>query len=176
MKKQKERPGIILYFDMAAPLKHLEYEDKGRILDAMLEYGQYGVVPELDGVLPIVWDCIKPKLDADAKRYRKEVIRNTHASYCGREKKAGRIPLDFEEWCDREGVDMTTWDRVESCDVTGNLKEEENNKENISNSISNKNGKTTNNVKVEGKTGMVLFAENEEAMRKRKIAMLENYQ
>ena len=175
MKKQKERPGIILYFDMAAPLKHLENEDKGRILNAMLEYGQYGVVPELDGVLPIVWDCIKPKLDADALRYKKVVIRNTHSSYCAKEKKAGHIPLDFEEWCDREGVDMTTWDRMESCDATGNLKKEKN-KENISNSISNENGKSSNNVKVEGKTGGVLFAENEEAMRKRKIAMLENYQ
>ncbi len=113
-----ERPGIILYFDMVAPLKRLGYEDKGRLLEAMLEYGQFGVVPELDGVLPFIWDCIQPKLDADAKRYRKTVFQKTHASYCAKEKKAGRVPVDFDEWCESEGIDTTKWIHVEPCDTT----------------------------------------------------------
>ena len=112
-----ERPGIILYFDMVAPLKRLGYEDKGKLLEAMLEYGQYGVVPELDGVLPFIWDCIQPKLDADAKRYRKTVFQKTHASYCAKEKKAGRTSMDFDDWCEKEGIDTSEWNRVEPCDT-----------------------------------------------------------
>ena len=112
-----ERPGIILYFDMVAPLKRLGYEDKGKLLEAMLEYGQYGVVPELDGVLPFIWDCIQPKLDADAKRYRKTVFQKTYSSYCAKEKKAGRVPMDFDDWCEKEGIDTTEWNRVEPCDT-----------------------------------------------------------
>ena len=112
-----ERPGIILYFDMVAPLKRLGYEDKGKLLEAILEYGQYGVVPELDGVLPFIWDCIQPKLDADAKRYRKTVFQKTYSSYCAKEKKAGRVPMDFDDWCEKEGIDTTEWNRVEPYDA-----------------------------------------------------------
>ena len=112
-----ERPGIILYFDMATPLKRLGYEDKGKLLEAMLEYGQHGVIPEFDGVLPFIWDCIQPKLDADAKRYRKTVFQKTHASYCAKEKKAGRIPMDFDDWCEKEGIDTTEWNHVKPCDA-----------------------------------------------------------
>ena len=55
-----ERPGIMVYFDMAEPLKVLGHEEKGRLLDAMLDYGQFGVVPEFDGVLTVVWGFIRP--------------------------------------------------------------------------------------------------------------------
>ena len=144
-----DRPGIILYFDMVAPLKRLGYEEKGKLLEAMLEYGQFGVVPELDGVLPFIWDCIQPKLDADAKRYRKTVFQKTHASYCSKEKRAGRVPIDFEEWCEREGIDITTWNHVTPCDATRHPTEtiNTNTKSNIS--IDGKLN-TTANVEIEG--------------------------
>lgn len=111
-----ERPGIMLYFDMAEPLKGLGYEEKGRLLEAILDYGQFGVDPKFDGFLTIAWGFIRPKLDADAMRYRKTVVQKTHASYCAKEKKAGRTPLDFEEWCVKERID-TEWNHVVSCDT-----------------------------------------------------------
>lgn len=106
-----ERPGIMFYFDMAEPLKGLSYEEKGRLLEAVLDYGQYGVVPEFEGVLSIVWGFVRPKLDADAKRYRKTVVKNTYSSYCAKEKKAGRTPIDLNEWLEQEGID-TEWNRT----------------------------------------------------------------
>ena len=144
-----ERPGIILYFDMVAPLKRLGYEDKGKLLEAILEYGQYGVVPELDGVLPFIWDCIQPKLDADAKRYRKTVFQKTHASYCAKEKKAGRTPIDFDDWCEKEGIDTSEWNRVESCD-TMRCPTEKGNTNTTSKSNTNIDGKSISMGEVDG--------------------------
>ena len=112
-----ERPGIMLYFDMAEPLKVLENEEKGRLLDAMLDYGQFGVIPEFDGYLTVAWGFIRPKLDADAKSYRKKVVKNTYSSYCAKEKKNDNTPLDFEEWCARERIDTTEWTQAVSTDT-----------------------------------------------------------
>lgn len=105
------QPGIMLYFDMAEPLKELGYEDKGRILEAALEYGQFGTVPDFDGILKVVWGFIRPRLDKDAKAYRKKVVKNTFSSYCAQEKKAGRTPLDLQVWLEHEGID-SEWNRT----------------------------------------------------------------
>lgn len=56
------RPGIMLYFDILEPLKVLPDADKGRLFVAILEYGQFGVVPEFEGMLAMAWGFIKPKL------------------------------------------------------------------------------------------------------------------
>lgn len=99
------QPGVMLYFDMMEPLKVLGYEDKGRLLEGIFEYGKYGVVPEFDGLLTVAWGFIRPKLDHDAKRYRERVVKNTYSSYCSKEKKEGRPCLEFEEWCAHKGID-----------------------------------------------------------------------
>lgn len=113
-----ERPGIMLYFDMAEPIKGLGYEEKGRLLEAMLDYGQFGVIPEFDGYLTIAWGFIRPKLDADAKRYRQKVVKNTYSSFCAKEKKNGNnSPMDFEEWCAKEGIDTTEWTQAVPTDT-----------------------------------------------------------
>lgn len=92
------RPGVMLYFDLVDPIKRLSYEDQGKLFQAILEYGQYGVLPEFDGVLAIAWDFIKPGLDRDAKKYSDRVLKNSHNSYCAKCKREGMEPLDFEEW------------------------------------------------------------------------------
>lgn len=109
-----ERPGIMVYFDMAEPLKVLGYEEKGRLLEAMLDYGQFGVIPEFEGYLLFAWGFIRPKLDADARSYRKKVVRNTYSSYCARCKDSDTKPERFEEWCERRGIDTTEWIQVAS--------------------------------------------------------------
>ena len=53
----------MVYFDLLPPLRVLSYEDKGRLIEAMLEYGQNGVVPEFDGMLALAWGFVKPKSD-----------------------------------------------------------------------------------------------------------------
>lgn len=98
-----ERPGIMLYFDMAEPVKGLSYEERGQLLEAMLDYGQFGAVQEFNGLLAFAWGFIRPKLDADAKSYRKKVVKNTHSSYCAKEKKA-----EIHLWILRSGAHRNT--------------------------------------------------------------------
>ena len=100
-----EQPGVMIYFELAEPLKGLSYEEKGKLLEAILDYGQYGVVPEFDGLLRIVWGFIRPKIDVDASKYRKKVVKNTYSSYCAKESKANRTAMNFEEWLEYMGMD-----------------------------------------------------------------------
>ncbi len=71
--KQKNRPGVMIYFETKNCIKRLDLEEKGRLFDAILEYGESNVDPcfleEDDLSLCIVWDVIKPKIDEDKRRY-----------------------------------------------------------------------------------------------------------
>lgn len=100
-----EQPGVMIYFDIAEPLKGLSYEEKGRLLEAILDYGQFGRGPEFDGLLMVVWGFIRPKLDIDASKYRKRVVKNTYSSYCAKESKANKTAMNFEEWLEYMGMD-----------------------------------------------------------------------
>ena len=60
-----KRPGVMLYFDLRPSLKLLSTEDRGRLFDAILDYAELGVVPELDGMLAMAWEFIRPRIDKD---------------------------------------------------------------------------------------------------------------
>lgn len=92
------RPGIMLYFDILGPIRLLPDSDKGRLLVAMLEYGQSGMVPEFDGALALAWEFVKPKIDKDSEEYRKTVLKRQFATVCRDRKKNGEPDITFEEW------------------------------------------------------------------------------
>lgn len=100
-----EKPGVILYYDMYHPLRPLSYEEKGRLLEAVMEYAEFGVLPELEGLLEMAWGFLRPRLDLDAKKYRMKVAKAAYSSYCGVAKREGLVPLDLEAWKVREGID-----------------------------------------------------------------------
>ena len=75
------KPGVMIYFTMR-PSRKLPMEDRLRLYDAMLDYGETGVVPELEGPLALLWDYFQPQLELDNARY--ESIRAKRA-------KAGRL-------------------------------------------------------------------------------------
>lgn len=66
---EKERPGVMLYFDVRPCLKRLSLEEKGRLFEGILDYAEYSVIPELEGMLGVAWDFIQPRIDRDAERY-----------------------------------------------------------------------------------------------------------
>ena len=76
-----KKPGVMIYFTMR-PSRKLPMEDRLRLYDAMLDYGETGVVPELEGPLAVLWDYFQPQLELDNARY--ESIRAKRA-------KAGRL-------------------------------------------------------------------------------------
>ena len=92
------RPGIMLYFDILEPIKVLPDADKGRLLVAMLEYGQTGIVPEFEGMLALAWGFVKPKIDKDSAEYNKTVLKRQYATFCRDRKRKGEPDITFEEW------------------------------------------------------------------------------
>ena len=92
------RPGIMLYFDILEPIKVLPDVDKGRLLVAMLEYGQSGTVPEFEGMLALAWGFVKPKIDKDSEEYNRTVLKRQYATFCRDRKKKGEPEISFEEW------------------------------------------------------------------------------
>lgn len=92
------RPGIMLYFDILEPIRVLPDADKGRLLVAMLEYGQSGILPEFDGMLALAWGFIKPKIDKDESEYNMSVLRRQYATVCRERKKKGEPEITFDEW------------------------------------------------------------------------------
>lgn len=108
------RPGIMLYFDIRQPLKVLPDADKGRLFDAILEYGEHGTVPEFDGMLAMAWGFIQPKLDRDAVEYAHTVSKRQYAAFCRELKKKGGAEISFEEWSALSDEDRK---RMVSCDA-----------------------------------------------------------
>ena len=94
------RPGIMLYFDILEPIRALPDADKGRLLVAMLEYGQSGTLPQFDGELglTLAWGFVKPKIDKDSEEYNKTVLKRQYATFCRDRKRKGEPEISFEEW------------------------------------------------------------------------------
>ena len=73
----KKRPGIMLYFETIRNCtKRLDFEEKGRLFDAILAYGEDGTLPDFseeeDLSLCIAWDVIRPQIDNDNLRYQEK--------------------------------------------------------------------------------------------------------
>ena len=92
------RPGIMLYFDILEPIRVLPDADKGRLLVAMLEYGQSGILPEVDGMLALAWGFVKPKIDKDSEEYNKTILKRQYATFCRDRKRKGEPDISYEEW------------------------------------------------------------------------------
>ena len=94
------RPGIMLYFDILEPIRALPDSDKGRLLVAMLEYGQSGKVPQFNGELglTLAWGFVKPKIDKDEAEYNMSVLRRQYATTCRDRKRKGEPEITFDEW------------------------------------------------------------------------------
>lgn len=117
------RPGIMLYFDILEPLKALSDADKGQLFVAILEYGQFGVVPEFEGMLAIAWGFIKPKLDRDGVAYENTTAQRKYAAFCKKLKARGVEKVEFEEWMilsdtERERLLTTVTERNPTTTVT----------------------------------------------------------
>ena len=108
------RPGIMLYFDILEPIRVLPDSDKGRLLVAMLEYGQDGIVPDFDGMLALAWGFVKPKIDRDKESYDKQIQQKQYASFAREIKKRELPHVSFEDWKALSDIER---DRLISADI-----------------------------------------------------------
>ena len=99
MAKQKERPGVMLYFDALRPaISRLDEAQCGALLRSVLDYAQYGVVPELDPMTGLAFDMLVPKIDRDAERYEESREQRLYAVYVREMKKNGEQALSLADW------------------------------------------------------------------------------
>ena len=92
------RPGIMIYFEVRKPLSWLPDADKGRLFDAILEYGETGAEPGFDGMLAMAWSFIQPKIDRDQEEYDKTVLKRQYAAFCKKLKGRG-MDITYDDWC-----------------------------------------------------------------------------
>lgn len=102
------RPGIMLYFEILEPIRVLPDADKGRLLVAMLEYGQSGMLPDFDGMLALAWGFVKPKIDKDEEEYKNSILRRQYATTCRERKKKGEPEISFDEWMRLNGYQRSS--------------------------------------------------------------------
>ena len=97
--KSKERPGVMLYFDAVRPaISRLDETQCGVLLRAVVDYAQYGVVPELDAMTGLAFDMLVPKIDRDAERYEESREQRQYAVYTREKKRSGEPVMSIGEW------------------------------------------------------------------------------
>lgn len=92
------KPGVMFYFDVRPCIKRLSLEEKGQLFEAILDYGEFGTEPELDGAVGVAWDFLLPKLDRDDDRYGRQVEQRQYAVFVREVKKHGGTPPPIDEW------------------------------------------------------------------------------
>ena len=70
MEKIKQRPGVMVYFHLTEPLRCLPREDFADLMWAVLDYAQYGVLPQFENpMLQMSWGYLQHAADVDKERY-----------------------------------------------------------------------------------------------------------
>ena len=92
------KPGVMFYFDVRPCIRRLSLVDKGQLFEAILDYAENGVEPELDGVLGVAWDFIQPRIDRDSEQYEWQVETSQYATFSRERKKLGLEPIDRDVW------------------------------------------------------------------------------
>lgn len=92
------KPGVMFYFEIRPCIKRLTLEEKGQLFEAILDYGEYGIIPEVDGAVGVAWDFIQQRLDRDTGRYDERVEQTKYAVAVREAKKKGIQLPPFEKW------------------------------------------------------------------------------
>lgn len=101
----KTKPGVMVYFDMRKMLKLLPDNEKGKLFEAILDYGETGETGELTDTLRIVWPLIQQRLDKDSFQYDKKVVKRKYAAYTRWANEHNETVATFEEWLAAKGYD-----------------------------------------------------------------------
>lgn len=92
------KPGVMFYFDIRPCIRRLNLEEKGKLFEAILDYGEFGTIPEVDGTVGVAWDFIQQRIDRDTGRYDDKVEQTKYAVAVREAKKKGIQLPPFEKW------------------------------------------------------------------------------
>jgi hypothetical protein len=103
----KEKPGVMIYFDVLPVLNLLSIEEKGMLFEAIVNYAKYGVLPELSERLTVIWPLIQQRLDFDEARYQVTVLKRKYSAYARWEKQNDRQPIPYSQWVEAKGYEQS---------------------------------------------------------------------
>ena len=83
--KERERPGIVMYFDAIRTLEKMSAEAQGSFLMGCLHYGKELQEPsfvgfsEADSIrIETLWEQTQPRIDSDAQGWRDGIIQRKY--------------------------------------------------------------------------------------------------
>ena len=80
MKQNQQRPGVMMYFHLLEPMRSLSPVQFAEMIWALMDYAQYGVLPEFsDPLMTMSWGYLRHAADVDLERYE-ERCRNAKAA------------------------------------------------------------------------------------------------
>lgn len=82
------KKSFVFYYDYRQHLSLLTDEDRGRLLMALLDYGENGSEPDLDGAARMAFSFIATQMDRDAAKYAETVQKRREAGRQGGRPKA----------------------------------------------------------------------------------------
>lgn len=96
----EKRSALMLYLDFLEAFMELSDRDLGRLFRAMIKYAATGEEPDFNGKrdIEILWLFIRPRIDADGKRYEKAVLQKKYAVYVREQKRRCLAYMSFEEY------------------------------------------------------------------------------
>lgn len=84
--------GFLLFYDYRQHLALLSDEERGRLLMALIDYGEKGIEPEVDGALMMAFSFIRAQIDRDRAKYEEKCRKRREAG-----KQGGRPPKIITE-------------------------------------------------------------------------------
>lgn len=84
---------IYLYLDYLELLGGYTFEERGRLVTAMLEYAATGAAPDFDGPERYVWPSLRNQIDRDTARYEERCRKNAENA---RKRRADNSAIDSE--------------------------------------------------------------------------------
>lgn len=94
---KKERPGVLVYFDIEPAVNMLDDAQRGQLFSAILSYAHYGAAPIFENqLLKMAWSFIQPSIDRANEKYADTV----------QKKKIAGITSDFRRnYAPKNGLD-----------------------------------------------------------------------
>lgn len=80
---QDAKKGFLLYYDYRKHLALLNDEERGKLLMALLDYGEHNTQPELEGAALMAFSFIQAQMDRDAEKYAETVKKRSEAGKMG---------------------------------------------------------------------------------------------
>lgn len=106
---QDAKKGFLLYYDYRKHLALLNDEERGKLLMALLDYGEHGTQPELEGAALMAFSFIQAQMDRDAEKYAETVKKRSEAGKMGgRPSKAQKANVFSEKQSEPKKGDTVT--------------------------------------------------------------------